>query len=112
MAADLGELFQDVVDFCLIKNATNVFLVEGRALRHEDWGRSVSGLADLRLIHDIGRFSVSTPGHAGRRYVGFMLDLSTWASERAERFSAIEFWQETDKDRVRRQALVYRPVSA
>jgi hypothetical protein len=48
----------DVVGFCLDRNTTNVFLVEGTDLSETGWGKQIQALADLRLTHRLGNFSV------------------------------------------------------
>jgi energy-coupling factor transporter ATP-binding protein EcfA2 len=99
----------DIVKFCLDVNETNVFLVEGPTLEEEDWGKEIQGLADLRLVHQIGNLSVQTGSYRGRRFVGFTLDLSNYTGTRSERIKQIEFWTATGKQGIRRAAFVYEP---
>lgn len=99
----------DVAKFCLDVNKTNVFLVDGTALREADWGKEIQALADLRLVHEIGSMSVNTGSFRGVRFFGFTLDLSTWTGPRSEQIKQIEFWTRTGKQEVRKAALVYSP---
>jgi hypothetical protein len=99
----------DVVEFCLDHNRTNVFLVEGTNLHETEWGREIETLTDLRLMHQLGNFSLPSGGWRGRRFVGFSLDLSHWTGTRSERIKQIEFWKPGRRAELRRTALVYQP---
>jgi hypothetical protein len=79
-ADQLRKRLTSIASFCLDKNGTNVFLVEGTALSEEEWGKEVSALADLRLVHEIGNTSIQSgePAYRGKRFVAFTLDLSNW----------------------------------
>jgi energy-coupling factor transporter ATP-binding protein EcfA2 len=108
-ANELRARLDDIVKFCLDVNKTNVFLVEGPTLEEKDWGKQIQGLADLRLVHQIGNLSVQTGSYRGRRFVGFTLDLSNYTGTRSERIKQIEFWTPTGKQDIRRAALIYEP---
>jgi hypothetical protein len=105
----LRERQSDIVRFCLDHNHTNVFLVEGVHLTETDWGKEIETLADLRLMHKLGDFSLPSPGWRGRRFVGYTLDLTHWTGVRSERIHQIEFWKSGERQNLRRTALVYDP---
>jgi hypothetical protein len=63
----------DVVRFCMERNHTNVFLVEGIHLTETDWGKEVETLTDLRLMHRLGDYSLPSGAWRGRRFVAFTL---------------------------------------
>jgi hypothetical protein len=111
-ADELRSRLSDVVEFCLGHNRTNVFLVEGTDLHETDWGREIETLTDLRLMHQLGNFSLPSGGWRGRRFVGFTLDLSHWTGTRSERIKQIEFWKPGLRRELRRTALVYTPGAA
>jgi hypothetical protein len=108
----LRSRLRDVVEFCLDHNRTNVFLVEGTDLHETDWGREIETLTDLRLMHQLGNFSLPSGGWRGRRFFGFTLDLSHWTGTRSERIRQIEFWNPGVRQELRRTALVYQPGRA
>ena len=108
----LRQRLTDVVEFCLDHNRTNVFLVEGTDLHESDWGREIETLTDLRLMHQLGNFSLPSGGWRGRRFVGFTLDLSHWTGTRSERIRQIEFWKPGRREELRRTGLVYKPGRA
>lgn len=110
-AAAVRERLSDVAKFCLDGNATNVFLVEGTALREQPWGKEIQALADLRLVHQIGNLSVQTGSskYRGRIFVGFTLDLSTWTGTRSEKIRQISFWTREGRQRARRARFIYSP---
>lgn len=89
-AAALRSRLDDLADFCLERNVTNVFSVENNKLKEEAWGRQIQALADLHLIHDIGSVSLHHE-FRGRDFRAFTLDLSMHTGTRAERIQAIEF---------------------
>jgi hypothetical protein len=99
----------DLVRFCLDHNHTNVFLVEGIHLTETTWGKEIETLADLRLMHKLGDFSLPSPGWRGRRFVAYTLDLTHWTGVRSERIHQIEFWKPGKRDDLRRTGLVYNP---
>ena len=93
-AADgLRERQTDVVRFCMERNHTNVFLVEGIHLTETDWGKEIETLTDLRLMHRLGDFSLPSGAWRGRRFVGFTLDLTHWTGTRSQGIRQIEFWK-------------------
>lgn len=105
----LRERQSDIVRFCLDHNRTNVFLVEGIHLTETDWGKDIETLADLRLMHKLGDFSLPSPGWRGRGFVGYTLDLTHWTGVRSERIHQIEFWKPDERQNLRRTGLVYNP---
>ena len=107
--AKLRERLSDIASFCLDHNGTNVFLIEGTELQETDWGKDVQALADLRLVHELGNFSLPSAGYRGRRYVGFTLDLSNWTGTRSERIRSIPFWEPGGRNDMRRSGLIYTP---
>jgi energy-coupling factor transporter ATP-binding protein EcfA2 len=108
-ADKLRERLDEIVNFCLDVNNTNVFLVEGPVVQEEDWGKEIQALADLRLVHEIGNLSVQTGTYRGRRFVGFTLDLSNYTGTRSERIKQIEFWTPAGRQATRRARLIYTP---
>jgi hypothetical protein len=108
-AEALRERLTDVVRFCLDHNETNVFLVEGTKLTEEQWGREIQALTDLRLVHEIGNFTIKNSRYRGRRFVGFTLDLSNYTGTRSERIKQVNFWQKGGIQGLRRISLIYYP---
>jgi hypothetical protein len=97
----------DVVRFCMERNHTNVFLVEGIHLTETDWGKEVETLTDLRLMHRLGDYSLPSGAWRGRRFVAFTLDLTHWTGTRSQGIRQIEFWKPNMSDQLRRTGLVY-----
>ena len=108
-AEALRERLTDVVGFCLDHNETNVFLVEGTKLKEEPWGHEIQALTDLRLVHEIGNFTIKNSKYRGRRFVGFTLDLSHYTGTRSERIKQVNFWQKGGTQGLRRISLIYYP---
>jgi hypothetical protein len=111
---DIGRLrtrLYDVLNFCLVHRKTNVFTVEARMLREEQWARDIAALSDLRFFHRFGNLTVksSDPGFVGQRYEGFALDLSAYAATRV-RTNEVEFWTTDGFQRTRAANLVYTPA--
>lgn len=100
----------DVLNFCLVLRKTNIFTVEARMLREEQWGRDIAALSDLRFFHRFGNLTVksSDPGFVGQRYEGFALDLSAYAATRV-RTNEVEFWTTDGFQRSRGVNFVYTP---
>ena len=100
----------DVLNFCLVHRKTNIFTVEARMLREEQWGRDIAALSDLRFFHRFGNLTVksSGPGFVGQRYEGFALDLSAYAATRV-RTNEVEFWTTDGFQRSRGANFVYTP---
>jgi hypothetical protein len=99
----------DIVRFCMERNHTNVFLVEGIHLTETDWGKETETLTDLRLMHRLGDFSLPSGAWRGRRFVGFTLDLTHWTGTRSQGIRQIEFWKPEGRRELRRTGLVYNP---
>lgn len=105
----------DIVRFCMERNHTNVFLVEGIHLTETAWGKEIETLTDLRLMHKLGDFSLPSGAWRGRRFVGFTLDLTHWTGTRSQGIRQIAFWTTEGHQQMRRTGLVYnpgRPVAA
>lgn len=109
----LRRRLHDVLNFCLVLRKTNIFTVEARMLREEQWGRDVAALSDLRFFHRFGNLTVksSDPAFVGQRYEGFALDLSAYAATRV-RTNEVEFWTTDGFQRSRGVTFVYRPEIA
>ena len=99
----------DIVRFCMERNHTNVFLVEGIHLTETEWGKEIEILTDLRLMHRLGDFSLPSGAWRGRRFVGFTLDLTHWTGTRSQGIRQIEFWKPEGRRQLRRTGLVYNP---
>jgi hypothetical protein len=109
-AADaLRDRQTDIVRFCMERNRTNVFLVEGIHLTETAWGKEIETLTDLRLMHRLGDFSLPSGVWRGRRFVGFTLDLTHWTGTRSQGIRQIEFWTTQGRRDMRRTGLVYNP---
>lgn len=108
----LRQRLTDIVVFCLDRNKTNVFLVEGTDLQEREWGQAIQALADLRLVHQLGNLTVPWGPYRGRRFVGFTLDLSHWTGTRSEQIRQIEFWKPGGRGQLRRAGLIYTPDRA
>jgi hypothetical protein len=106
--------FDDVLNFCIQKRRINVFLVEARYLREEEWGRDIAALADLRFVHRVGNVTVksSRPEFTGHRFVIFALDLSSYAGSRITQITQVEFWTPDGKQATRAARCVYTPSGA
>lgn len=111
-AENLRNRLTKIAAFCLDKNQTNIFSVEGTKLRESDWGKEIQALADLRLVHEIGDLSIQTESYRGRPFRGFTLDLSTYTVTRAERIKQVPFWSSEGRQEIRRAALIYDPDTA
>lgn len=98
-----------IVEFCLDFHSKNVFLVEGTKLEEETWGKEIQGLADLRLVHEIGNVSIKNPAHRGKRFVAFTLDLSNYTGTRSEQIEQVGFWEAGGMERLRVPGLIYEP---
>ncbi len=81
----------DVLNFCLVHRKSNIFTVDARVLREEQWGRDIAVRSDLRFFHRFGNLTVksSDPGYVGQRYEGFALDLSGTPRRGCERTSGV-----------------------
>jgi hypothetical protein len=106
----LRERLYDVLNFCLVYRKTNIFTVEARLLREENWGRDIAALSDLRFFHRFGNLTVKSadPGYVGQRYEGFALDLSAYAATRV-RTNEVEFWTTDGFQKSRAVSYVYTP---
>jgi hypothetical protein len=104
-AEALRERLTDVAGFCLDHNETNVFLVEGTKLKEELWGQEIQALTDLRLVHEIGNFTIKNSRYRGKRFVGFTLDLSHYTGTRSERIKQVDFWKKGGIQGLRRISL-------
>lgn len=106
----LRKRLYDVLNFCLVHRKTNIFTVEARMLREEQWGRHIAALSDLRFFHRFGNLTVksSDPGFVGQRYEGFALDLSAYAATRV-RTNEVSFWTTDGFQRSRGATFVYTP---
>jgi Cdc6-like AAA superfamily ATPase len=113
-AERLRERLSGLVQFCLDKLSTNVFLVETTKLEEEAWGKEIQALADLRFIHRIGTLSTKRGGetYPGRKFAAFTLDLSTWTTTRSEQIRQIQFWKREGRQQVRSPAFIYTPERA
>lgn len=100
----------DVLNFCLNLRKVNVFSVETRMLREEQWGQDIAALADLRFFHRVGNMTVKSgdPAFVGTSYQAFALDLSSYARTRV-RTREIEFWTTDGFQDVRAVSYVYTP---
>ena len=109
-AQRLWSQLNDILNFCIVDRKVNIFTVEQRLLREEQWGRDVAALADLRFFHRFGLLTVksSDPSFVGQRYEGFVLDLSSYATARV-RTTEVEFWKPDGFQKARRVTYVYRP---
>lgn len=109
----LRERFLDVLNFCLQARKVNVFLVEARYLKEEQWGRDIAALSDLRFFHRLGNLTVksSEEAYVGRRYEAFALDLSSYAGTRV-RTTEIDFWTTEGQQKLRAVTNVYTPEIA
>jgi hypothetical protein len=108
-AEALRERLTEVAGFCLDHNETNVFLVEGTKLKEELWGQEIQALTDLRLVHEIGNFTIKNSRYRGKRFVGFTLDLSHYTGTRSERIKQVDFWKKGGIQGLRRISLIYYP---
>jgi hypothetical protein len=106
----LRSRLNDVLNFCLSVRQSNVFLVEARYLREEQWGMDIAALSDLRFFHRLGNVTVksSEDGYVGKRYEAFGLDLSSYATTRV-RTKEVDFWTTEGKQRLRGASNVYSP---
>lgn len=106
----LRDRLNDVITFCLSLRQVNVFLVETRYLREQQWGRDISALSDLRFFHRIGTPTVksSEPSYVGKRYEAFALDLSSYAQTRV-RTKEVQFWTTDGFQKLRAASHVYTP---
>jgi len=106
----LRRRLNEVLNFCVVDRRTNVFTVDARLLREEQWGRDIAALADLRFFHRFGQLTVQSSDRTfvGLRYEGFVLDLSSYATARV-RTNEVEFWTPAGLQKARGVVYVYRP---
>ena len=111
--ARLRDRFNHVLNFCLNGRHVNVFMVESRLLREEQWGRDIAALSDLRFFHKLGNTTVKSgePTYVGKRYEAFALDLSSYATTRVHGTDEIDFWTTDGFQRLRAVSHVYTPRS-
>jgi hypothetical protein len=112
-AERLRQRLNEVLNFCVVDRKTNVFTVDARLLREDQWGRDIAALADLRFFHRFGQLTVqsSDPSYVGQRYEGFVLDLSSYATARV-RTNEVEFWTPAGFQKARGVSYVYTPEIA
>jgi len=105
--AKLEVVFEKVRYFCLIKNKSNVFLIDqdGRDEDHD----FIQELIDLRLVHHI-RSRVTVGNRPGKVYRALLLDVSQYTGERKRRgVEMVEFWRTNNKDLLRRPQFIFDP---
>lgn len=102
----LDNAFEKIKKFCLVRNKSNVFLIEQDA---SGIGfQQIEELIDLRLVHHV-RSRVTISSRAGMVYRALLLDVSQYTGERKRRdIEMVEFWK-NNRDAIRKTSLIYDP---
>lgn len=107
--ADEGRLmayFDKLKDFCLNQQNTNCFLIE-RSERPREFDKVLNELVDVKLIHRV-KSRVNVWGKPGASFEAFMLDLSQYSGERAQRnVEIVEFWRRDSDDVLRKASRIF-----
>jgi len=105
-SAPLEMEFKKIKDF-ISHTKRNVFLIDQELAN--DQVDQINELIDLRLIHEI-RNRVTVTSKPGKVYRAYILDVSQYTGERARRdVEIMEFWKDSNKDRIRIASLIYEP---
>jgi hypothetical protein len=103
----LENAFAKVRQFCIDKSKFNIFLIA-----QDEGGQEIDlirELIDLRLIHHV-KSRVTVSSRPGKIFMAYLLDVSQYTGERAKRdIEMIEFWKDTEKEKIRRATLIYSP---
>lgn len=111
--ADEGRLmaqFDKLKDFCLHQQNTNCFLIE-RSERPREFDKVLNELVDVKLIHRV-KSRVNVWGKPGASFEAFMLDLSQYSGERAQRnIEIVEFWRKDSDDVLRKASRIFETAA-
>jgi hypothetical protein len=67
----------------------------------------IGELVDLKFVHHISSRE-TVRNRTGKVYDAYMLDLSQYTGERTKRnFNMIEFWDQSNKDALRKSPLIF-----
>ena len=101
----LRTFFQKIVDFCVVDNKTNCFLIEKDLKAKES--DMVAELVDLKFLHHCNS-RVTVRSKVGRILEAYMLDIAQYTGERARRnLDIIEFWAKKGEDKLRKASLIF-----
>jgi hypothetical protein len=83
-----------------------------RSERPRDFDKVLNELVDVKLIHRV-KSRVNVWGKPGASFEAFMLDLSQYSGERAQRnIEIVEFWRKDSDDVLRKASRIFDTLPA